>query len=88
MVSKCANPECSTPFQYFRSGKLFQVETDEIGVVHPAGPYLVTGKRSHRVEHFWLCGPCSAILTLTHDPERGIVTAPRYQRFARRAAAS
>ena len=28
MLSKCANPLCSAPFQYLRDGKVFQVELD------------------------------------------------------------
>src|SRR5438067_10373352 len=31
MLSKCANPLCSVPFQYLRDGKVFQVELDESG---------------------------------------------------------
>ena len=28
MVSKCANPACSTPFHYLREGKIFKVEVE------------------------------------------------------------
>jgi hypothetical protein len=28
MVAKCANPECSSQFRYFHSGKLFVVESN------------------------------------------------------------
>jgi hypothetical protein len=88
MVSKCANPECSTPFQYFRDGKLFQVDRDEMELTSRATPPLAAGKRAHRVEHYWLCGACSATLTLTYDPVKGIATAALPHRFLRRAAAA
>jgi hypothetical protein len=50
MLSKCLNPACSTPFRYFRDGKIFNLET-------------VSGSRNERRrEYFWLCGPCSATM--------------------------
>lgn len=84
MVSKCANPECSVPFRYFREGKLFRIEAQR---VTPAGPTLVSGKRPQHVEHYWLCGTCSAKLTLTYDPNKGAVVVPMAN-TVRRAAAS
>ena len=41
-------------------------QTDKDGAV-PIRP-----KASNRVEHFWLCGPCAAQMTLTYDRQRGI----------------
>jgi hypothetical protein len=88
MVSKCANPECSTPFQYFREGKLFQVDVGGLGGATPAAPQLAAGKKLHRVEHYWLCGACSAKLTLAYEPATGVVTVPLKVHAVRRAAAS
>jgi hypothetical protein len=85
MVSKCANPQCSVPFQYFREGKLFRIEDERIA---SPGPMLVNSKRLHHVEHYWLCGACSAKLTLAHDPEKGTVVVPLAKLTARKAAAS
>jgi hypothetical protein len=85
MVSKCANPECSVPFHYFREGKLFQVDTTSSGL-RPSGPQLMGGKMMYRVEHFWLCGVCSASLTLSYHPAKGVFTVPIPA--VRRAAAS
>ncbi|MCI0350679.1 MAG: hypothetical protein L0Z53_14745 [Acidobacteriales bacterium] len=85
MVSKCANPECPVPFQYFREGKLFRIEA---GRVTSAGPTLVSGKRPQSVEHYWLCGACSARLTLTYDRDKGVVITPLVRAAVRRAAAS
>ncbi|HKT49673.1 MAG TPA: hypothetical protein VJV96_05230 [Candidatus Angelobacter sp.] len=71
MLNKCANPSCSTPLVYLREGKIFMVE-------QPQGPQP-TGKPGQggkalpaRVEHFWLCGPCSAEMTLIYDSTAGI----------------
>jgi hypothetical protein len=86
MVSKCANPECSTPFQYFREGKLFQVESASHRELRSPTLQLVSGKKPHHVEHYWLCGPCSATMTLAYDPAKGVTVVPL--RAARRAAAS
>ena len=85
MLSKCANPSCSTPFRYLRDGKIFEIdanqETEAIGSVKPI----------RRVEFYWLCGPCSSELTVIHDLDKGvqIVPLPKEARFlVRRAAAA
>lgn len=88
MLSKCANPACSTPLVYLREGKIFMVESTQpqLEVLNAARP-----KASNRVEHFWLCGPCSGELTLTYDRQRGveIIRKPVGKApLARRAAAS
>ena len=81
MLSKCANPECTTQLHYLREGKVFKVEKD--------GPILVAGKKpSVSVEHFWLCGPCSEISTLVYDAKDGIRLASKSVALVRRAAAS
>jgi hypothetical protein len=78
MVSKCANPNCSTPFQYFREGKLFQVEIDGAGEIRPTGPQLVSSSRkTPRLEYFWLCGRCSNSMTLRLEQGKGVRAVPR-----------
>ena len=74
MLSKCANPECSTPFRYLRDGKLFRIDLDEPEntVADPIG----VRKPWHRVEHFWLCGRCALTMTLVADKGRGVVPIP------------
>jgi len=69
MLSKCANPLCSMPFQYLRDGKVFQVELDESGQLCPPGLSL---RKPSRTERFWLCGPCSVRFTLAFDRGKGI----------------
>ncbi|MCU1286020.1 MAG: hypothetical protein JWO13_2370 [Acidobacteriales bacterium] len=80
MLSKCANPDCHEALHYLRAGKVFKVEFD--------GPVLVTGKKPIRkVEHFWLCGPCSETQTLTYDQIHGVRVLQKPP-MVRRAAAS
>ncbi len=87
MLSKCANPACSTPLVYLREGKIFMVESSELprAASAPALP-----KKPHRVEHFWLCGNCSADMTLAYDREAGVRIVPKTQppQKALRASAS
>lgn len=84
MLSKCANPTCSTPLIYLREGKIFMMEQNTHPQLRPEGPVLV--KHGNRVEHFWLCGPCSAEMTIVCDRVRGIAVVPKAK--ARRAIAS
>jgi len=62
MIAKCANSLCSAPFRYLREGKVFRVEVGHQG--QPVDPKLAGSKPARKVEHFWLCGPCSDTLTL------------------------
>ena len=72
MVSNCANPKCARPLHYLREGKIFIF--DSADRIEPK-----TGKRSHRLEHYWLCGDCCRILTLEQSPD-GVRVVPRSQR--------
>jgi hypothetical protein len=84
MLSKCANPSCSTPLVYLREGKIFSM--DSIAkAARSNGPSLV--KPVERVEHFWLCGPCSAYLTVSYHPECGLQVKPK-NHLSKHAAAS
>jgi hypothetical protein len=71
MLAKCANPSCSTPLVYLREGKIFMVESTQ-PQINESGVVSIRPKASSRVEHFWLCGPCSSYMTLTYDRERGL----------------
>jgi len=85
MLSKCANPACSTPFRYLRDGKIFEIDSKR-----EAAPESKDHKATRRVEFFWLCGECSPQLTVINDHEKGVITVPLPQgtRFlVRRAAA-
>jgi hypothetical protein len=73
MLSKCANPSCSTQLIYLREGKIFVMEhaskpsKPKLG---PQGPQ--PDKPASRLEHFWLCGPCSENLTLIYHIDGGV----------------
>ena len=71
MLAKCANPSCSTPLVYLREGKIFMVESPQ-SRTDKDGAIVFGPKSPNRVEHFWLCGPCAAEMTLTYDRERGV----------------
>jgi hypothetical protein len=88
MLAKCANPTCSTPLVNLREGKIFMVESPQLklDVMGPTKP-----KPPNRVEHFWLCGPCSNEMTITYDRQRGVEIIrknPGKAPLARRAAAA
>lgn len=90
MLAKCANPACSTPLVYLREGKIFMVESPQAGL-EVVNPIPSKPKAANRVEHFWLCGPCSSDMTLTYDRQQGIQVVRKAvgkAPFVRRAAAS
>lgn len=80
MLSKCANPSCDATLHYLREGKVFKIESDsDLFVVGDKKP-------TRKVEHFWLCGPCSETHTLINDSADGIQVVAKP--MLRRAAAS
>jgi hypothetical protein len=82
MLSKCANPVCTTTLHYLREGKVFKIESD-------ADLLLVNGqprKSVRKIEHFWLCGPCSESFTLISQQGQGVQLVEKP--LIRRAAAS
>lgn len=75
MLSKCANPSCSTPLVYLREGKIFMMVAPSR--LEEAIPSQQLHKEPGRIEHYWLCGPCSAEMTLTYDRQRGVQIVPK-----------
>jgi hypothetical protein len=57
MLSKCANPACSTSFRYLHEGKVFRLERELDD----------TANSSHNFEYFWLCPVCSSFLTVVYE---------------------
>jgi len=78
MVSKCANPDCSVPFRYFHTGKLFRAESS-LGFDRrrTMGQDSQQSKPLRRLEFFWLCEDCSAKMTLIFDQASGVAVRPR-----------
>jgi hypothetical protein len=78
MVSKCANPSCSTAFRYLHEGKLFRIETPMLdpplggSLYHPGRVKMVP----RSVEFYWLCSACAAVMTLVFEPGVGVRTKP------------
>lgn len=83
MLSKCANPSCSTPFVYLRDGKIF-TRNHITDTSSRTAAQAVTSVS--RVEHFWLCGRCSEDFTLVHDPVLGVQLVGKKARPKRAAA--
>lgn len=88
MLSKCANPDCNTPFHYLRDGRLYQIDTADSAEPGDSLPFTFEPKRPHKVEFFWLCGHCSTSMTLSFQRGKGVVAVPLPAPITRRAAAS
>jgi hypothetical protein len=73
VVSNCANPACGVPLRYLRDGRLFQFEIRPQAAQDQVAR-LSKGPRT--VSHFWLCGECSAKLTLVFDQLQAVVLKP------------
>jgi hypothetical protein len=65
MVSKCANPGCSSVFLYLHAGKIFRAEVETSNRIDSnSGPDAAMKKPARRVEFFWLCNECASKMTL------------------------
>ena len=72
MVSKCANPLCSTPFRTLKKGRLV--------VLHLRQPVIKEIQAEIDVkdfEPFWLCEQCCDRFTLVVKPGRECVCVPK-----------
>jgi hypothetical protein len=77
MLSKCANPDCSTPFLYLREGKLFRMEIPVDGTSE--NDAATSAAVRYRVEFFWLCDYCSNRMTLAWKRGQGVRAVPLRQ---------
>jgi hypothetical protein len=75
MLSKCANPNCSNRFLYFRDGKLFRWDGLEI-TEHPHLVKATHGKPIRKAEFFWLCGNCATCMTVVFRQGTGVTVRP------------
>jgi hypothetical protein len=76
MVDYCANPECKKPLHYLREGAVFIFDVPEAESREP---------NSHRLEHYWLCGNCSAVHRLERTVNNEVRLVPKEpSRFVRR----
>jgi hypothetical protein len=83
MLSTCANPACQASFQYFREGRLYRFELSPT-----ANGTSMAGdnKPPRKVEHFWLCGRCAAIMTLALHQQKVVVVRRDQPEFYRAVA--
>jgi hypothetical protein len=86
MLQKCANPGCPNPFRKLSEGKLFLVETESRSSAN-AGLRRWDDGIPHRIEHFWLCGECAAVLTLAFEKGEGLKTVPLPEAAKKKMAA-
>lgn len=84
MLSKCANPACSRSLVYLREGKIFRMEHVRRG--QSSAQDGTQSGNSRQIEHFWLCGACSAHMTLVYDKENGVQVLPKQHTLAKAAS--
>jgi hypothetical protein len=74
MVSKCANPNCSSTFLHLSDGKLFRVDTESRLLNHAEfGADPAVRKPARHIEFFWLCNNCARSMTLGFRKGIGVV---------------
>ncbi len=77
MLHKCANPACSNLFLSLSLGKLFLLDTEDSALAGPrSGRAIRRGRSLRRLDRYWLCDACCAVLTLTFERGRGMITVP------------
>jgi hypothetical protein len=67
MLSKCANPACSTPFRYLSEGKLYLIDSKAALARHGASAELKRRGNYCSYEYFWLCPTCCRDMTIQID---------------------
>ncbi|MGH9685592.1 MAG: hypothetical protein ACRD5K_00685 [Candidatus Acidiferrales bacterium] len=82
MFLRCANPHCSSQFDY-REGQLIRA---------PKQAQREKLSATAEVEHFWLCGKCATQYFLEYRQDKGVALSPRplgpVERAAKNAAAA
>jgi len=83
MVSKCANPSCSTQFLYLHEGRLFRLDSRGPSTTHSTFDDEAGSTHADvRIEWFWLCPRCSDTLTLRYSKQSGLQLQPRVSAVA------
>lgn len=67
MIATCTNPACNEPFRYFRSGKIFMLEADDVDHGSRTDPSKC------RIEYFWLCGECAPAMRLMRTADGAVI---------------
>ena len=66
MLAKCTNTSCCAEFRYLHEGTLFRLELDT----------TVRPPEDKATEYFWICGGCSAKMTLRLGEEGTVIAVP------------
>ena len=74
MISRCANPACSTRFRYLHEGRIFQFEARSIRATGVDARSTTSPLRG--TEYFWLCDSCALTMTLVLEPDVEIALVP------------
>ncbi len=82
MVNQCANPKCGKPLHYLREGRIFVFDLPDPNVPVPA-----RGGRARRLQHFWLCGPCSETMVMEQTSDMQIQVAMKSRKMEAGTAA-
>ena len=70
MLSRCANPDCSAPYDAGRGhGRFFRFRRN--------APLSAPAPNSHSVQHHWLCESCSRVYTLDYRAPIGVLLSLR-----------
>jgi hypothetical protein len=76
MVNQCANPSCGKPLHYLREGRIFVFDLPD-----PYVPVPAPGGRARRLQHFWLCGPCSETMVMEQTSDMQIQVAVKSRKM-------
>jgi hypothetical protein len=77
IMARCINENCNLPLHSLSEGRLFQFEVISISLAAndaTAAPF--DEKPQRETVHFWLCGSCASMWTLTLEPARGLKLLP------------
>lgn len=69
MVSKCANPGCSSTFRYLHEGKLFLIESDAGLTKAKPDAAAENGSKCRGIDYVWLCSSCCRDMTVYIDDQ-------------------
>lgn len=77
MVTNCANPGCQSTLQSFVEGRFFHFDIVSVSVsAGDAGDGGFDEQPQRQNIDYWLCGDCSASLSLVLEPVRGLKLVP------------
>jgi hypothetical protein len=77
MVTKCANPSCTTTLLSFSEGRFFSFEIVSISIAaNDDNSSSFDEKPRTQSLQYWLCGSCASQFSLVLSPARGLKLVP------------